>query len=83
MDSGLQVEPFLPGMVPEIDCREAAVYVGVTWQSWMSDMSSHDRAYAVAHYRVNLLLRAHVEDAAQRKRDADERRRARATGRSA
>lgn len=78
MDSGIQISPLLPGLVPEYDCREAAVYVHVSWPDWL-DLSGYDRAMAVAHYRIQLMIQAHVEDAAQRKRDADERRRARSS----
>lgn len=63
MDVGLEITASIPGMVPEFECREAAIYVGITWKQWLEDMSDYDRATAVAHYRVQLLIKAHVEDA--------------------
>lgn len=55
----------MPGLVPEFECREAAVYVHVPWSDWI-ELDAMERAYAVAHYRMQLLIRAHVDDAAHK-----------------
>ena len=52
--------------VPEFECREAAVFVHVSWKQWTEEMDGWERACAVAHYRVSLSLKAHVEDASER-----------------
>lgn len=66
LDVGLQIERSVQGMVPEIECREAAVYVGVTWHSWEKELTGRERAAAVAHYRIQLAIKAHTEDAVQK-----------------
>lgn len=68
----------IPGEVPELECREAAVYVHVPWAAWVK-LSSRERAAAVAHYRTKLAIDAHINHAAtkesQRKADIARRRR--------
>lgn len=66
MDVGIVVTPAQPGLVPEFECREAAVYVHVSWKDWNEILDSRERAAAVAHYRTQLLIKAHVEDEARR-----------------
>lgn len=61
------------GFVPEYDCREAAVYVGIPWPQWV-ELDMRERASVVAHHRVHMLLEAHVNDAASRKSERDSRR---------
>lgn len=65
-DAGITIENTFPGTVPEFECREAAVYVQVSWLTWLHDMDGYERARAVAHYRTSLSLKAHVEDAAEK-----------------
>lgn len=65
-DADIKITKQLPGEVPEFECREAAVFVHVSWQQWVDNMDGWERAKAVAHYRVSLALKAHVEDAAER-----------------
>lgn len=74
MDAGIQIVPAMPGQVPEIECREAAVYTGVTWREWTTLLTAYDREYAVAHYRMHLLIEAHVNDAAQKRSRSDQAR---------
>jgi hypothetical protein len=71
MDSGISVESEIPGLVPEYECREAAHFVGVPWRGWLK-LEGEERASAVAHYRMHLLIDAHVADASEK--DADRRR---------
>lgn len=75
MDVDLRIAPSYPGAVAEYECREAAVYVGVPWSDWVDNMTGYERAAAVAHYRAQLLIRAHIDDAAD---TAAKRREARA-----
>lgn len=75
-DAGIEISRSVQGSVPEFECREAAVYVHVSWHTWTQEMDGYERACAVAHYRVQASLKAHVEDAAER---AARRRRGRAT----
>lgn len=64
-DAGIEIRRTMPEAVPEFECREAAVYVNVTWDDWIHKMDGYERACAVAHYRVSLSLKAHVDDAAE------------------
>lgn len=54
----------MQGTVSEFECREVAVFVNVTWRQWTDDMDGMERAFAVAHYRTSISIKAHVEDAA-------------------
>lgn len=65
-DSGISISNPMPWAVPEFECREAAVFVQVSWSEWTTAMDGWARACAVAHYRSSLLVKAHVEDAADK-----------------
>jgi hypothetical protein len=63
VDVGLTFEASF-GMVPELEEREAAVFVHCPWSTWL-DLHPFERAAHVAHYRLHLLIDAHVQDAAE------------------
>lgn len=71
---GIQIIPLLPGLVPEYECREAAVYVHCTWHDWCYLLDSRERAAAVAHYRMSILVRANIDDASRTASEQDRRR---------
>jgi len=73
MDAGLSISQTFPGTVPEFECREAAIYVRVSWSEWL-ELEHEERAAAVAHYRLNLLIKAHVDSASQEAAKRNERR---------
>ena len=75
------VLPLIPGFVPEFECREAAIYTCMTWAEWEA-LSVSDQADAVAHYRMNLMIKAHLDDAVGTQADRDRRRAARRTPRT-
>jgi len=77
MDAGIEIHSDVPGCVSEYECREAAVYVHVPWSDWVSKLSAYERACAVAHYRLQILIRANVDDASHQAAER-ERHRARA-----
>ena len=52
----------LPGMVPEIEEREAARFVGVPWAAW-ERLPRVDRADGVGHFRLSRLIDLHQSDA--------------------
>lgn len=81
-DAGIEVHRTVQGAVPEFECREAAVYVHVSWRAWTEEMDGYERSCAVAHYRSQLALRAHVEDAAERASKRKSNRASRRRGRS-
>ena len=51
-------------MVPELEEREAAKFVGYTWKQWAT-LPRSERVAALAHYRMDGLLRLHAADAAE------------------
>lgn len=53
------------GMIPELEEREAAVYVHVPWSEWL-ELPIEERAAAVAQHRLHNLISVHVEDAVAR-----------------
>jgi len=73
-DAGIQIVKRLEYEVPEFECREAAVFVHVSWKTWTEEMDGWERACAVAHYRTSLSLKAHIDDASEK---ASKRREAR------
>lgn len=64
-------ERVLPGVIPEIDEREAAKYSGYTWREWL-DLSRFERVDCFAAFTLHNLIDAHSHEAAQ---DAIERKR--------
>lgn len=64
----------LPGMVPEIEEREAARFGGVPWADW-ERLPRVDRIDGVAHFRLSRLIDLHQSDAhnAELKRRANQR----------
>lgn len=50
------------GIVPELEEREAAVYCLIPWNEWYK-LSWYDRSSMVAHYRMHLMIEAHIHDA--------------------
>lgn len=81
-DAGIEISKRFPGEVPEFECREAAVFVHVSWHAWTTEMDGYDRACAVAHYRTSNSIKAHVEDAAERAAARKRGRKARHTSQS-
>jgi hypothetical protein len=59
------------GCVPELEEREAAVYCCYNWNQWV-ELDYDERVASLAHYRLHLLIEAHINDAqaveAERKR---------------
>lgn len=60
------------GLVPEYECREAAVFAGYTRLQW-EEIDWQERAAVIAHYRVHNLVEAHIQDAADQERRRLER----------
>lgn len=81
-DADINIQRRFEGEVPEYECREAAVYVHVSWFEWTTNMNGWERACAVAHYRTHLSLEAHVSDAAEKSSARKQARQARKRGRS-
>lgn len=55
----------LPGLVPEIESREACLFNGYKWREWLA-LERLDRAAGIAHYRTHRLIEMHGEDAVSR-----------------
>jgi hypothetical protein len=81
-DADINIQRRFEGEVPEFECREAAVFVHVSWRQWTNDMDGWERACAVAHYRTALSLKSHVEDAAEKASKRHQARQARRKNRS-
>lgn len=71
METGLSFERVLPGVVPEIDERDAARYGGYAWREWLQ-LPRYERVDCFAAYTLHNLIDAHSNEAAQ---DAIERKR--------
>lgn len=74
LNTEIVILPENPGEVPEYECREAATYVHVSWREWLA-LEPMERAQAVAHYRLSLTIKAHVEEAASAESERQANRR--------
>lgn len=72
MDTGIRYPPLIPGLVPEIEERDAAHFNGYTWLQWQQ-LGYWDKVDAVAYVRLRKLIDMHKEDAVS----AESKRRAR------
>lgn len=52
----------LPGLVPEIEEREASIFNGYTWREWIR-LDYGERVDGTAHYRLHRLIALHQSDA--------------------
>ena len=70
LESGIQYESLLPGLVSEYEEREAARWGGYTWPAWQA-LEREERIDGIAHYRLDRLISLHQLDA----QEADRKRR--------
>ena len=62
--TGIEYEALVPGLVAEIEEREAARFNGYTWRDWL-ELERHERAAGIAHSRLTHLIALHQQDAVQ------------------
>lgn len=62
VDTGIEYESVMPGMVPLFEEREAAIYCRYNWSEWRA-LDFEERAYAVAQYRMHTIVAQHQHDA--------------------
>jgi len=60
--TGITYRTYLPGVVAELEEREAALFCGYPLPEWR-DLPWQERARSVAHYRVQHLIRLHADEA--------------------
>ena len=60
--TGITYRTYLPGLVPELEEREAALFCGYTMPEWAA-LPWQERARSLAHYRISHLIRLHAEEA--------------------
>ena len=65
VQTGISYAPELPGLVPELEERDAARWCGYDWPAWGA-LAYDERARAVAYYRLSLVIDMHREDAKER-----------------
>lgn len=69
----------LPGLVPEIEEREAAIFNGYTWREWIAfdltnELERYQRVAGIAHYRIHQIIEMHRNDAESRELEMRSRR---------
>lgn len=79
LDTGITYRRILPGIVPEVEEREAAKFNGYTWKEWQ-ELPSHERVDGVAYFRIRRQIEMHQQDA-QDKESERRMRQARSKGR--
>lgn len=63
IQTGIEFDALLPGLVPLYEEREAATYGHYTWREWRTELEPEERAAAVAQYRLHHLVTLHQNDA--------------------
>ena len=58
LNTGISYQATLPGLVSEVEEREAAIFNGYTWREWR-DLDYFDRVRGAAHFRVHHLIQLH------------------------
>lgn len=61
VDTGIYID-HVDGVVPEYECREAAIFGHYNWMQW-SRLRWRERASCVAHYKLHIAIEAHVNNA--------------------
>lgn len=64
VNSGIAIESAF-GVVSEFEEREASVFCHYNWTQWMR-LPHWEKAACIAHYRLHLMIDAHVSDAVDR-----------------
>lgn len=65
VNTGIVYRALLPGLVPEIEAREAAVFGLYTWRQWQQ-LEWEERADGVAHFRIRRAIELHQNEAVTR-----------------
>lgn len=60
----MAIEPLAGGLVSQYEERETARFALYNWTDWQA-LPDLEKVFAVAHYRVQQLVEAHVQDAVQ------------------
>lgn len=69
LQTGIEFQPVVQGIAPELEVREAASFSGYSWKDWQT-LSYDDQVDCVAYLRVRRfldLIRSEVEAAAYEK----------------
>jgi len=74
VNTGIGVEPFLPGFVPEYECREVAAFAHYNWVEWLA-LTNVERVRAIAHFRLHKLIEQHVQHAINQHSETQARQR--------
>ena len=76
LHTGITMPPPYPGLVPQLEEREAARFAAIPWTEW-ERMERSERARVVAHHRLHNMIEMHVSDAAREVVERQSKRRGR------
>ncbi len=62
VNTGVRYSAIVPGLVPEIEERDAGRFNGYTWHEWRT-LHYAERVDNIAYYRLSRLIDMHKEDA--------------------
>lgn len=65
IDTGITYQRTLPGLVPEIEERDAARFGGYTWKGW-TRLARQERIDGLAYARICRQIELHGQDAQNR-----------------
>ena len=65
LETGITYRQIVPGVVPEIEEREAARFSGYTWKDWR-ELPTQERVDGVAHFRLRRAIDMNRQDAQQK-----------------
>ena len=73
LDTGITYRRPVPGIVPEIEEREAARFNGYTWKEWL-DLPRQERVDGLAYFRIQKQIDMHRGDAQSKEQERQTRR---------
>lgn len=74
MHTGVTYSSPMPGLVPEIEEREACRWNGYTWRQW-EGLPRLERVNAVAHFRLANIIDLNQQDAVLKEQERRARQR--------
>jgi len=74
LNTGISYHPEMPGIVAEIEEREAARFSGYTWSEWKK-LPRLDRVDNLAYFRLRRTMDHHQQEAAEQETERRAKRR--------
>jgi len=70
MNSGITIKPMIPGIVSELEERDAAKFSLIPWPDFKV-MNRLEKADVIAYFRIRMEIDAHTNDEMTRRRERE------------